>query len=261
MIASVRISNFKSLKDVRLTVAPLTVLSGQNGAGKSSFLQALLFASRNVLALRTVRSVDLNGSDYAFGLQNDLFYQWAEELHAGIDILDETGCSVSLGMASGPDKSDWDTVDMLQRSFQDPMATYLSRIRYLSADRIAPQTHHLLKRSAIAASDWGKNGENAVAILSDRKDEEVNPLLVHNSESDTSLQGQVDAWMQDISPGAAIRTEQKIDHVDLKVYYGRGRGGRGFRPENVGFGISIVLPVLAMVLSSPKGDGIIIVNP
>lgn len=261
MISSVRISNFKSLKDIRLAVAPLTVLSGQNGAGKSSFLQALLFASRNALVLRAGKSVDLNGTDYAFGLQNDLFYQWADNLDARIDIADELGSGVSLSMSSGPDKSDWDTIDVLRRSFDENMAAYLFRIQYLSATRLAPQTRHLLKRSAISATDWGKNGENAVAILSDRKDEEVAPILVHGNESDTSLQGQIDAWMQAISPGAAIRTEQKIDHVDMKVFYGRGRGGRGFRPENVGFGISIVLPVLAMVLSAQKGDCLIIENP
>ena len=261
MISSVHISNFKLLKDIRLSVTPLTVLSGQNGAGKSSFLQALLFASRNILALRSKQSVDLNVTDYTFGLQNDLFYQWAIDLNACIDIADEAGNGVSLSMSSGPDKSDWDTIDVLPRSLQGSITSYLSRIRYLSADRLAPQTHHLLKRSAIAASDWGKNGENAVAILADRKDEEINPFLIHDNEPDTSLQGQVDAWMQDISPGAAIRTEQKIDHVDLKVFYGRGQGGRGFRPENVGFGISIALPVIAMVLLAKKGDCLVIENP
>ncbi len=41
MIKRVRIQNFKSLQDVDVHLSPFTVLIGQNGAGKSSFLQAL----------------------------------------------------------------------------------------------------------------------------------------------------------------------------------------------------------------------------
>ena len=41
IIQSVRVQNFRSLKDVELICEPLTVLVGANGAGKSAFLKAL----------------------------------------------------------------------------------------------------------------------------------------------------------------------------------------------------------------------------
>jgi len=41
MITRIHIRNFKSLQDVTVDLGPFTVLIGQNGAGKSSFLQAL----------------------------------------------------------------------------------------------------------------------------------------------------------------------------------------------------------------------------
>ena len=41
IIQSVKVQNFRSLKDVELTCEPLTVLVGSNGAGKSAFLKAL----------------------------------------------------------------------------------------------------------------------------------------------------------------------------------------------------------------------------
>ena len=43
MITRVRVKNFKSLADVDVSLGPLTVLVGRNGAGKSAFLDALKF--------------------------------------------------------------------------------------------------------------------------------------------------------------------------------------------------------------------------
>ena len=43
MITRVRVKNFKSLADVDVTLGPLTVLVGRNGAGKSAFLDCLRF--------------------------------------------------------------------------------------------------------------------------------------------------------------------------------------------------------------------------
>jgi predicted ATPase len=41
----IRVDNFKSLVDFQLQLAPFTCLIGLNGAGKSTVLQALDFAS------------------------------------------------------------------------------------------------------------------------------------------------------------------------------------------------------------------------
>ncbi len=43
MITRVRVKNFRSLADIDVTLGPLTVLVGRNGAGKSAFLDVLRF--------------------------------------------------------------------------------------------------------------------------------------------------------------------------------------------------------------------------
>ncbi len=48
MITRVRVKNFKSLADVDVTLGPLTVLVGRNGAGKSAFLDCLRFLKDGV---------------------------------------------------------------------------------------------------------------------------------------------------------------------------------------------------------------------
>lgn len=48
IIDSVRVQNFRSIKDETLYCAPLTALVGRNGSGKSAFLKAIdLFYARS----------------------------------------------------------------------------------------------------------------------------------------------------------------------------------------------------------------------
>ena len=44
LVDTVRISNFRSLRNVEVTLAPVTVLVGMNNSGKTSFLKALHLA-------------------------------------------------------------------------------------------------------------------------------------------------------------------------------------------------------------------------
>ena len=44
MIAEIRLKNFKRFRELTLRAANLTVLTGTNGAGKSTVLQSLLLA-------------------------------------------------------------------------------------------------------------------------------------------------------------------------------------------------------------------------
>jgi AAA15 family ATPase/GTPase len=49
IVKSIRIQNFKSLEDVTIDLSQLTLLFGANSSGKSSFLKALQFLSKNLL--------------------------------------------------------------------------------------------------------------------------------------------------------------------------------------------------------------------
>ena len=261
MIQSLEIVQFKSLKNICLDVAPLTLLSGQNGSGKSSLLQALLLLKENAWKQSGNYSASLETPFYSLGHQSDIFYQWASERTLHISAFAETEGRLVFSASGSSETSDWDSVDFRLDVDKKHLAENLSNIQYLSADRIGPRSEHALSRKAMSAKFWGSHGENAVAILSANKDQEVIPELLHENSNDTTLQGQLDAWMQEISPGAAIRTEQTQNKAILKIGFGRGRGGREFRPENVGFGISISLPILTMVLSARKGDCLIVENP
>ena len=62
MITRVRVKNFRSLADIDVTLGPLTVLVGRNGAGKSAFLDVMRF----------VRDALRSGMDEAITERNGL---------------------------------------------------------------------------------------------------------------------------------------------------------------------------------------------
>ena len=79
------------------------------------------------------------------------------------------------------------------------------------------------------------------------------------------LIGQVNSWLDEISPGARFYVE-RVELGDeesfvVKIGFGEELDMRQFKPQNVGLGISYVLPVLVTLLTSWPGAIIIIENP
>lgn len=75
MIEHIRIRNFKSLRDVSVDLAPVTVLIGRSGVGKSNFLRAIRFL-RNYL-LNSENAVKEEGGwtrIFPFGHKSDMSF-------------------------------------------------------------------------------------------------------------------------------------------------------------------------------------------
>ena len=53
-IDEVKVKNFKSLKDVDLKLSNLTLITGVNSSGKSTFIQSLLLLKQNQETLKTI---------------------------------------------------------------------------------------------------------------------------------------------------------------------------------------------------------------
>ena len=78
MITRVQIKNFRNLADVDVHLGPLTVLVGRNGAGKSTFLDALRF----------VRDALKNGPDAAISQRGGVESIWPRSLQNGFDDIE-----------------------------------------------------------------------------------------------------------------------------------------------------------------------------
>src|SRR5437762_6114444 len=80
-----RVKNFKSIKDVELRFAPLTVLVGANSSGKTSLLQSILLAAQAAQAENEGATFPLNGPLASVGAFNEVRFAHAK------------GASVSFG--------------------------------------------------------------------------------------------------------------------------------------------------------------------
>ena len=91
MITDIHLQNFKRFRDLSLRTTDLTVLTGANGAGKTSVLHSLLLARQ--IARQPARNyVELNGIDtLELGSAEDVIHREASDEHAIIEVIDTQG--------------------------------------------------------------------------------------------------------------------------------------------------------------------------
>ncbi|MDW9670827.1 DUF3696 domain-containing protein [Sinorhizobium meliloti] len=272
MLESIALTNFKAFDELELPLAPLTILSGLNGTGKSSVLQALglLRQSFDAGSLQA-GDLDLNGPLVDIGTARDALYQGfdRQQLHIALGvqsgketayfdwIADAPVEADVLKLQHHPEGLDFKTIALFSRGFQ-----------FLRADRITPSVTFPKSQHAVTQQRFlGARGEYTTHFLQKFGDDPVvDPLRRHSREEQaTSLLAQVNAWMQDLSPGVRVEpaTVPMTDLVRL-VYTFRGEKaayGNAFRATNVGFGLTHVLPVITACLSAEAGSLLIIENP
>lgn len=267
MITSLHLQNFKAFKDQRFNLAPLTLLAGLNGAGKSSLLQALLVLRQSFdQGLLAGNKVALNGDLVHLGRFEEVLCESADNE------------SISIGIESESHKSRWvlgfnsreDRVGIVKGA--DPGATtessmnlFSSGFRFLAAERIGPRTWYDVPDGGEGASGVGVRGEWSTHYLTRYGEKAIpNENCSHPNARSAQLAHQVEAWMGEVSPGIQIHfdSEPTLDLVRLAYsFIARRDTSRYYRPTNVGFGVSYTLPVVIAVLAAQPGDLILLESP
>ncbi|ESY94887.1 DUF3696 domain-containing protein [Mesorhizobium sp. M0510] len=272
MLESVALVNFKAFDDLALPLEKLTVLSGLNGTGKSSILQALglLRQSFDAGSLQT-GELGLNGPLVEIGTGCDLLYQDFDKrvVQIGLGVKSGDGRHFLEWIADAPSEADVLVCKERPKNFADePIGLFSRGFQFLRADRITPSVTFPKSQHAVGHERFlGARGEyTAYFLLKFGQDLMVAPSRRFAQQSDaTSLLAQVNAWMQEFSPGVRIEPEEvpMTDFVRLAYTY-RGRNaayGDALRPTNVGFGLTHVLPVVTACLAAEPGTLLIIENP
>lgn len=272
MVSKVSILNFKSLRDMILDVAPLTILTGLNGAGKSSFIQLMLLMRQNATIGESPIEVELNKGFLRLGTQSDIQYCYntgAERAVVSIES-EQLNSTYAVEMVFDAPSSDvivWHPAAGCSSSGAESskmLVDYLNGMQYISAERGAPRQEHEYSPSKIKLRQWGEYGENAIAFLAEFGDNIVVCEKMRNpSCSDPMLTSQVNAWLGVVSHGAAVnmKINEALRKVELSFSFATGVNKFAFRPQNVGFGLSYVLSLLIMILTAQPGDCLILENP
>lgn len=264
MITELKIKNFKSLKSIEASLNKLNILVGLNGMGKSSFLQVLLLLIQSEKMDKG--EIDLNGGLVQIGQGKDALYQFAETdvISIRVSFRDSSIFSWDFGYNPGRDKlksvhsystTGFASFKGLSESFQ-----------YISAERIGPK--ELYESSSSTVEDKhqvGLLGEYSVNFLNRFGSEsKVAEVLRHPKSKSPYLVDQVAAWMNEVSPGVILNTRYVAEAnkyiLDYQFEFGELKTN-SFKPKNVGFGISYVLPVIVALLTAPESKTLILENP
>ncbi len=266
MIQSIKLQNFKCFSNQRLDLGSLTLLSGLNGAGKSSLLQSLLLLRQShQQGLLSEGRLSLNGDLVQIGTARDALHESAQEETIGFELTwdDSTSANWLFAYDAEADVLAARSAPVPESIFQHQL--FGDSFQYVCAERVGPRTslptsdfavrHHrqIGSRGELTAHFLAVYGSQRVAVESLRQPS-VSPLLKDQAES----------WLGLVSPGTRLQVTPYtgLDLVQLEYSFVSGKDvSSPYRPTNVGFGITYALPILVAVLAAEPGALLLIENP
>ncbi len=267
MITDLFIQNFKSLKEVDLQLSNLNILTGLNGSGKSSIIQTLLLLRQNINYLDESKLNLREGKDNLLdlGTGEDIYYRQGIEPFIGFQLtINEFPLNFEFEYIRGKNER-YDVLTALKsiaKSQLEQYSLFNDNFQYLITERESPRDSYPASvENVIKKKTLGLYGEHTAFYLETfgtEKRVKCEAILHPNAKGD-SLIFQVDAWLSEISPRVSIDTKltNNSERVELRYKY----GVNSYKPKNVGFGLSYVLPVLVALLTAEKDRLIIIENP
>jgi predicted ATPase len=274
MLTEVGLTNFKSVRDLKLPLGALTILAGKNGSGKSTLLQSFA-ALRQSYLFGTGRGLLLTGPLASLGSSRDVLSEGARE--ETIEIVLRASASEWRWCCDA--QPDTDELAFTAKPESPYDALISPTFQYLQADRIVPRTlYPQADHRSRSAGFLGSRGEytpdflarQAELAVSKRRHfpkmgSELPEALLSVFAATSRLGDQVAGWLQRISPGVHLSAQQVpgTDEVALKYqYFGVERGrSNSYRPTHVGFGLTYSLPIVVAALSAPAGSLLLIENP
>ena len=270
MIESVSLQNFKCFSEKKdIDLAPITILYGHNGRGKSSLSQALLLIGQSMKERNDLDQLSIVGELVSLDTFTDIRTAGCdqEEVKFWIDTGRE---KVEMGFLPYPDKPQLGRLSTLLYNGEDRFVVQttqaaepvdegrkvafstsdisvlqqLKSIVYIAAGRFGPVNDEL-RNDSLPPNKIGTKGENLLNALS------------HQTPEFVDYVGQC---LSKILNGAVLKIlDPKATRLELML--NSRDGNQLFHPVNVGFGYSYVLPVIVGTLLAEKGSIVIIENP
>lgn len=266
MLTNIHLFQFKRFKDELIEFFPLTLLTGINGMGKSSVIEALLALRQSYDRGELQNNKKLVIEDKLVNLisPDDMLCSVADSFKVGIGLTDHPAGQGEWAVeATG-------NINTLPVTFKSEAGNvyhsnlFDSFFQYLRAERIGPRAVYNRLSVAVSHSPIGCSGEFVANRLleSVTKNEtvELDHLILPNIGK--TVYDQLSAWISEILyPGTKVYFDDS-DETKIKLEYSfREEQTKRFNPVNIGFGFSFALPVILAVLTAKKGALLIVENP
>ena len=268
MIAEIRLENFKRFRALTLNTANLTVLTGANGAGKTSVLHSLLLA-RQMAKQPRWSHVELNGVDtLELGGPEDVIHREAGDDLAAVEILDaeRTRWRWSFRAPSTTDKQTLNAI-VVDRpdGYSGALAAPAPEFTYLCAERLGPRDVLSASAADVPELDVGSRGEFVAQVLASFGRSRISTGRLANSTTETQLSSllhQTESWMGKIVRPTQIDAEWFPNTSVTRLRFkSPGLRTEWTRAPNAGFGISYALPIIVAALRAPAGGLLLVENP
>ena len=246
MLRKVKLTNFKCFEQLNLECAPLNLLCGLNGMGKSTIIQAMLVLRQSLETgeLKEGRLV-LGGERVDLGTGSDVLFEDAEREVLGFVLVDESDAD------GDPWEQDFDcprTSDTLDASpgvkarhfvddyleedpglvaslpphyitgenrgphhylqFWEDTPPFGGRLIYVNAERVGPRKSYPLSDVLARRGELGSSGEYTWNYLNRHQDDLLTEDDPRCAEGGRRIIDVVDQWLQDICPGTHLQLEE-----------------------------------------------------
>lgn len=278
MISKVSISNFKVFKDQVdfKDLKYLNFLTGINGRGKSTILQAFIALAQSLKENGNFNLLCLNGDMVNLGNSIDVKN---EEISREKDIVlsfthEDTRFDFVFSVGVDNEQA------LLLKEFRvngisssadshlSEMKDLFKNLIFISAERLGPQLHYAFNNDM---NYIGPKGEYVACAFYNHKDDVVNNIIIDgipdiypeiNLESiDPTLGGQVQFWLSHMFRPTYINAEYIASVNEYTLRFGAPDRSGKYKPTNVGFGYSYVLPIVVAALLAKPDSVFIIENP
>lgn len=278
MISSLQIQNFKCFYDLRLGLAPLTILAGYNAAGKSTTVQPFLLLAQALRRNIEPKVLPLNGDLVRLGsgaevlAWNSRSRQIRLSFESGSDTI-TCIASVAEGVAANslvvdhllvsdetPHESEVpDSFAEMAHASRFKQLDSFKNLIYVSATRTGMSEVRPTPDDDAVFADVGASGQFAAAWYASNVDDEVQLSKRFEGEPGTTVRRQVDAYLGHLFPGASASADYIPRTGLVRLQFRTSDQSDWLRPANVGFGLSYAFPVLVACLLA-RGDQLLIID-
>lgn len=257
MLNKIKLENFKCFEKMEINLRHLNVFSGINGMGKSTTIQALLLLKQSQQqGYLQQRRVCLNGEYVTLGTGKDILYEHAVKESIYVELLEDNNKNEYRICY----KSDSEVLEVKDPYSDDCILS--NHFDYLCAERTSPQVIYPKSSYNVEIKEQlGNMGQYSVHYLLINQDKPIEWDSCDGREN--FLKGAVQYWLNEISPNIKIEVIniENTDSTKIGYYYTDNQKSNVFRPTNIGFGVSYVLPVILALIKARKGSVLIIENP
>lgn len=277
MISSLDLKDFKCFESFEnpICFSQINLLTGSNGRGKSSIFQSMLLLGQSFRSGKTIDCLKLNGRNVKLGTYYDVLRKGSKTGRFSIllssDDADENKAyftfkpnehnhriayldSLKISYANGSEKElvssvGGDNSNSHEEAFVTTSTSaikvinQLLNVYYISADRQGPVNY----------VNFDDNNDGSVGI---RGEYVIHTLKKKEKEILHKTVGVISFIM-----GGASMSVKDIDTEYIKVLIDSSDNNEGYKPVNVGFGYSYILPVIVLPLVVSEGSKVFIENP